>query len=132
LDDIFIVLDNGDYQRLIFNNQELREKETTHLEEFRGYMKSNSLVLPAGYDDANMVLLRFLQGLKWDHKKTYDDIVRHSSFLNEIRDYDLSPIWPVLKTGIMYGYKRDVSMRPIIVINVRRILDSKVTVRDLL
>ena len=60
LDDIFIVLDNGEYQRLIFNNQELREKETTHLEQFRGFLKENSLELPPGYDDANMVLLRFL------------------------------------------------------------------------
>ena len=46
LDDIFIILDNGDYQRLIFQGQELREKETTHLEAFREFLKAGELELP--------------------------------------------------------------------------------------
>jgi len=58
--------------------------------------------------------------------------VRHSTFVNEIKDYDLSPVWPILKTGVMYGLRRDVGMRPIIIINVRRMIDSKVSVRDML
>ena len=31
INDIFVVLENGDYQRLIFQNQELREKEETKM-----------------------------------------------------------------------------------------------------
>ena len=31
IDDIFVVLDSGDYQRLIFKGQALREKEETKM-----------------------------------------------------------------------------------------------------
>ena len=60
IDDIFVVLDSGDYQRLIFKGQALREKEETKMQEFRDFCKENSLVLPEGYDDDGRILLRFL------------------------------------------------------------------------
>ena len=34
LDDIFFVIESGDYQRLIFFGQELRDKEQGHLNDF--------------------------------------------------------------------------------------------------
>jgi len=46
---------------------ELREREETHLNDFRNFLKLKNLSLPAGYDDENRVCLRFLQGCHWDY-----------------------------------------------------------------
>ena len=67
LDDVFVILPSGDYQRQLFQGQELREREETHMTDFRNWLKDRSLELPPGYDDANRAVLRFLQGLKWDY-----------------------------------------------------------------
>lgn len=50
----------GQYQRLIFMNVELRDKEETQLEAFREYCQENSIAIPDGYDDDTRFLLRIL------------------------------------------------------------------------
>lgn len=77
LEDIFIVIPSGDYQRLLFQGHTLREREETHLADFRNFLKVKGLTIPPEYDDANRVVLRFLQGLKWDYQKTHDEIHEH-------------------------------------------------------
>ena len=67
LEDIFFIIPSGDYQRLLFQGHDLREREETHMEDFRNFLKVKNLELPAGYDDENRLVLRFLQGLKWDY-----------------------------------------------------------------
>ncbi len=37
-----------------------------------------------------------------------------------------------LELGVIYGVRRDINMRPIIIVNVRRIVDSKISVERLL
>ena len=58
----------------------MREREETHLDDFRKFLEVKNLTLPEGYDDENMNVLRFLQGLKWDYQKTYDEVVEHSKW----------------------------------------------------
>lgn len=84
LDDIFIIIANGDYQRLIFQGTELREREETHMADFRTFLQTKGLTLPEGYDDEGRHLLRFLQGLKWDYQKTYDEILEHAEWIKKI------------------------------------------------
>lgn len=60
LDDTFFIIPSGDYQRLIFTNMALREREETHLNDFRNFLKTKNLELPAGYDDDQRLMLRFL------------------------------------------------------------------------
>ena len=60
LDDIFFVISSGEYQRLIFCGQDLREREETHMTGFKNYLIENSLTIPDGYDDENRLVLRFL------------------------------------------------------------------------
>ena len=62
---------------MIFQGLDLREREETHLNDFRNFLTVKNFVLPEGYDDENRLVLRFLQGLKWDYQKTYDEIVEH-------------------------------------------------------
>ena len=54
----------------------LREKEETHLEQFRDYCKENSIVIPEGYDDDNRFVLRVLQGKKWKYDVAAAEISR--------------------------------------------------------
>ena len=67
LEDIFFIIPTGDYQRLLFQGLELREREETHLTDFRKFLEVKEFKLPEGYDDDNRMVLRFLQGLKWDY-----------------------------------------------------------------
>ena len=125
LDDIFVVIPSGDYQRLLFEGMELREREETHLNDFRNFLKVKGLEIPAMYDDSNRLALRFLQGLKWDYQKTYDAIIEHSEWHGSVSKIEPSTIWPELNSGIIYGLKRDVQQHPILVVNVRRMIDTK-------
>ena len=83
--------------------------------------------MPPGYDDENLILLRFLQGLKWDYQKAYDAIIEHSEWKLSVKDIvegGADRFKDDLELGVLYGYKRDIKMHPIIFINVRRMLDT--------
>ena len=67
LEDQFFIIPSGDYQRILFQGLDLREREETHLNDFRSFLQVKGLTLPEGYDDENRLVLRFLQGLKWDY-----------------------------------------------------------------
>ena len=60
LDDIFFIIPSGDYQRILFQGQDLREREETHLQDFRKFLEVKGYTLPEGYDDENLLVLRFL------------------------------------------------------------------------
>lgn len=116
---------------MIFQNQELRDREEEHLEDFRSFLKAKKLTLPEGYDDDQKEMLRFLQGTKWDYQLTYDEIVEHNEWKKTIRDIDTTPFAKFLHEGVLYGYKRDNSERPIIIINCRKLIDTKISMDDL-
>jgi len=60
LEEIFIVMPSGEYQRMLFHGHELREREQKHMVDFREWLVERKLTLPDGYDDADMLVLRFL------------------------------------------------------------------------
>ena len=128
LEDQFFTLESGDYQRLIFINQKLRDKEENHLNDFRNFLKVKNLTLPAGYDDENRLVVRLLQKMHWDYQKTYDQINLHSQWLKNCNISNIEPVRPWLEQGFMYGYMRDKSLRPIIIVNVRKLADSKISI----
>ena len=43
LEDIFVIIKSGDYQRLVFQGQDLREREETHIEDFRKFLEVKGL-----------------------------------------------------------------------------------------
>ena len=131
LEDQFFIIPSGDYQRILFQGLELREREETHLNDFRTFLQVKNLTLPEGYDDENRMVLRFLQGLKWDYQKTYDEIVEHSQWKKTL-NLDLNQFREDLELGVVYGVRRDINMRPVIIINVRRMIDSRIPVDRLI
>jgi hypothetical protein len=84
LDDTFFIIPSGDYQRLIFTGMKLRDREETHLNDFRNYLKTNNLEIPAGYDDESMLILRFLQKLHWDYKKAHAAIMENYEWKSKV------------------------------------------------
>ena len=62
---------------------------------------------------------------------TYDEIIKHHEFYKSVSIVDPTPYLAHLNNGVFYGYKRDMGMRPIIVINVRRMIDTKMEVEEL-
>ena len=64
----FLTIKTGDYQRLIFETVDLREAEEEKLDAFREYCKENDVTIPEGYDDEKRFLLRVLQGKKWKNE----------------------------------------------------------------
>lgn len=93
LEDIFFVIPSGDYQRLIFSGgQPLREREETHIADFKKFLESKNLELPAGYDDESRNVLRFLQALKWDYQKSYDAILEHAEWRANVNVTDVAPV----------------------------------------
>jgi len=100
------------------------------LTDFRKFLEVKNYTLPDGYDDENRIVLRFLQGLKWDYQKTYDEIVEHAKWkASLITDYN--HFKDDLELGVIYGVRRDKMMHPILVINVRRMIDTKISLERL-
>ena len=76
----FLTIKTGEYQRLIFQDVELREREEEELEKFRDYCKENSIEIPVGYDDEKRHVLRVLQGKKWKYDVTAKEILSHNEW----------------------------------------------------
>jgi hypothetical protein len=85
--DQFLTLKDGQYQRLMFENVELREREEEELEKLRDYYKENNITMPEGYDDEKRFILRVLQGKKWKLDVTAGEIMAHSEW--KLKTYPL-------------------------------------------
>lgn len=118
----FLTIKTGEYQRLIFEGVELREKEEEHLEKFRDYCKENNITIPAGYDDEKRFVLRVLQGKKWKYDVAANEIISHNDW--KVATYPLlyDPVKDMLNQGVIYGHKRDISFRPVIIVCCDKIL----------
>ena len=58
-------------------------------------------------------------------------MLEHSKWKLETFPINVDPMKEYLKQGIVYAYKRDKGFRPIIVINVERLIQSKIIDKDL-
>ena len=88
--------------------------------------------MPDGYDDETRNVLRFLQGLKWDYKKTFEAIQEHAQWRSTVNVTDETPFLAHLNQGMLYALRRDRSERPIIVVNVRKVIESKIEIEPLM
>ena len=69
--------------------------------------------------------------MKWDYQKTFDGIVANHQWRQSVNISNIAPFQKDLEAGYMYAYKRDKSQRPIIVVSVRGIVDSGVSIERL-
>jgi hypothetical protein len=82
--------------------------------------------LRSKHDDKNS-LLRFLQANDYKIKDTIAAIQRHVKALESELIINIENVKKFQPLGIIHFYGRDIAYRPLMIINVRKILDSKIT-----
>ena len=122
--DIFIYV-GKEYQRMIFGEPDkYKEEEKECLSNFIHYWRSNKKKLPKGYSKSDMY--RVLQGWDYDNEKCYSDIVDHYKFMKANLPVNLDGLDEYLQNGMVYFYKRDKHFRPIWIINVKKLVQTKI------
>lgn len=66
--------------------------------------------------------MRILAGEKYNHAKTLQHIIEHSTWLRETFPISPGPIADILKSGFLYVGGRDLMHRPIVILNVRKMV----------
>ena len=125
-DDIYFTVPSGNYCNLIVAGDVLREREIEELAKFKAFLAENGLTVPSGWIDERNAVVRLLQHLHYDSQKVYDEIMRLDENYREHRvnlPNTLPDLLEDLNKGIVYAYGRDNAMRPIIIVNARRMLD---------
>lgn len=123
-DDIFVYA-GDDRQRLIFGEPlEFTEEEKEKIAEFEQYISENQLELPQGYDFRECY--RYYQGWGFDAKAAYDGILDNHKFIQDNIPVNMEGLDEYLQKGMVYVYKRDKHYRPILVINVKKLLDTTI------
>ena len=59
-------------------------------------------------------------------------MMEHAQWRTNTLDLNYENFKEDLELGVIYGLRRDINMRPIIIVNVRRVIDTKITVERLL
>lgn len=72
-----------------------------------------------------------MQGLHWKYDLVHKIVNEHNAWCNASIPFDIKPVEDFLKQGITYIYKRDRGHRPIIIINVERLVNSGATVEQM-
>jgi len=71
--------------------------------------------------------LRFLQGLAWNYPETHRLINEHSLWATQNMPFSITPVEELINRGVVYVFKRDKGYRPVVIINVERLLNAKVS-----
>ena len=105
----------------------LTPKEQASLDGFRKYLQDNRIVLPEGYDDAERLIQRFLEGSQFRYKEAYESLMVHHKFIQTfpIQLHEYKAWVEELNKGYAYVYKRDRSFRPIFHMNLKKLKKVK-------
>lgn len=68
-------------------------------------------------------MMRLLAAEKYDHSKALHHIIEHSTWLRQTYPVSFSFIGDILKSGFLYVSGRDYKYRPVVILNVRKIVD---------
>ena len=89
--------------------------------------------MPPGFTDERNYDLRFLNTMSYNHEKVYAEILENERLINEeviqtLNSYE--KMRELIDKGILYGYGRDKKLRPIFIVNFRRLVDNNVGVEE--
>lgn len=79
--------------------------------------------VPEEYRTDDRLMFRLLAAEKYDHAKTLHHMIEHSRWRRETFPVSYSMIAAILKSGFLYVCGRDKNFRPILILNVRKIVD---------
>ncbi|OMJ69631.1 hypothetical protein SteCoe_32585 [Stentor coeruleus] len=122
--------------RKIFMCVQLDPEEIKDQEIFRKYASDNSIPLPSWYIAYRVTGdqrydLKFMCSMKRDVKKAIDMMNMYSSWLLTMPVLE-DEVISYLRQGVIYPCGRSITYNPIIVVNVRKIIDSKMDLEALL
>ena len=86
-------------------------------------MNELGYTIPEEYWTNDRLLLRILAGEKYSHAKTLHHIIEHSTWLRETYPIAHGPLAQMLQSGFLYVCGRDVKFRPIVILNVRKMVE---------
>lgn len=115
--DLFIYIDSGEYQRMIFGEpQKLKDEEEKKMEDFNNYITANKLdPLPEFYRTSERYDLRFLQGSAWDHEQAYKDILANYKWMQDTFPLERAFAETLLQSGAVYVMGRAKGHQPVMV-----------------
>ncbi|CAI2374731.1 unnamed protein product [Moneuplotes crassus] len=119
-----LILKFGEHkQRLIFGGTvAFSQKEMDQILVFQQWLKDSDLDIPENYDYREM--FRFLQSYKFDNQNTYNGIMAHHEFFKVNLPVDEELLKKYYDVGLMYFYKRDKRMRPILIIDMATLINE--------
>ena len=84
--------------------------------------------MPSGFlNDGHNYDLRFLNLLDYDNVKAYREMLQNIEYIRDVQVplmEDPGPVFDLIESGAIYGYKRGkLGKEPIIILNVRKALD---------
>lgn len=115
-------------QRLVFGPpQKLSPFELQHLDNFRQHFSFRGQQIPPNYDDESGMFLRYLQCEKFDYEKGMMAVFEHRDWMRTTFPMDpelpsSQGWWRIANLGFLYVAKRDKKGRPVIVLNVERLV----------
>lgn len=77
--------------------------------------------------------LRVLNTIKWDHQQAYEEILEIERMIQEELVPNLKQFEKfkeMLEQGFLYGHARDSKMRPVVILNLRKLVDAGLEVQD--
>ena len=69
-------------------------------------------------------MLRLLAGNQYDHAKCLRHMIEHSTWLRQTYPVPYATIGNIINSGFLYVCGRDIKHRPIVILNVRKIVDQ--------
>lgn len=129
-DVVFFMIDKKHKHRRIFAEpQQFEPDEEEECRQFQAYLDANDLEIPPGYTirDAYKHII-----VAEDFKEAYETLKYQYDYLNKIRPVSSDGIEKLLNSGIFYFLNRDRHFRPILILNLRRAIDTKYTDDELI
>jgi len=135
LDDVDLFIRDskkGTKQRLIYAHpQQLEHEEDQNQQAFIQFINRLRYPLPEEYRSDERLMFRILAGEKYDHVKTLHHMIEHSLWRRETYPVSYSLIGDIIKSGFLYICGRDYKFRPIVILNVRKIVDVEYPVETI-
>ena len=120
-------------QRLVYSEPiELTEFEEYHILYFMQYAKSVGYEISQEFMGKDRLLLKFIAGAKFDYVKAMKSMMDHSLWLRRTFPVSFGSVGPLLQSGIMYVTKRDKMFRPVVMVNIRRLLEQDYSIEELI
>ena len=113
--------------RRIFARVQLEPQEEALMETIRSYMLSKNVPMPPGVDDERRILLKLIESGDRKPKKVVKCIQAFTEWRTRELPVPLEEVATPIQNGCFYVHGRDRQFRPVIVLDVRKLMQLRLT-----